>query len=683
MKDARQVADNPYAKQRESDIADGKVVTLAPWFEQVVAAIVNSPLLINIKSKIESCSDTEKLVEQINKADRSELPSQAVAVIEGLPPGFTEEIDAVSNGDYEASNQAAWVWGVALARICIGANSNGKLLATCYLIARDEVSSEAFLDELSSALSQEGSEYIYLALNDMVTYIAEQPENYTSRDRVQFRQVVLEWKAETNLSEVWSFRAFEYFQYYCEPIGVLEAVRRSDPVRYLQLLEVTALPPVIEGAFSRLDISYDFDAILQLLSIAPSTFETDGDSQVWNRKLIAPILLERGLEHVRNVADVICRSHGEELDSAESIRDRDVLSLIRRLTEVLLERQDGISLAVHWMCYLIGKNGPKPWGNPDRWSPIPNAVEAMASGLYSKGITFEDIESFFPKYAIPKADDLIKFRLSGIGDLDKYEKPSGLDILLAYFWITNQTERKSYSEDEIALNFFESLLVRQDCGLFITLPEACPTDREYYPALLYATQDQPVDAWTKSWTLLAEQRRLFRHRWADTSVPRSEDSSFFLANVGLAAVDWLISPEIAKSEQALRLYRVIFDTVFNIVITPPSFNKERWHNLIAKLFCRLPHVSAHSDRSSLVVEYLIRLGGDDELFIWSLANACQNGANIGEVAQKIDLSGNSLKNRLDAYVVWEERESNRRRNDKMIETCMKLLQELQPQTQES
>lgn len=678
MKDARLVADYQYAKQRESHIADGRAASLAPWFEQVVAAIVNSPLLINFKSKMESCTGTENIVEQIKKADRSELPGQAVAIIEGLPSGFIEEIDAVSNGDYEASNQAAWVWGVALARICIGANSNGKLLETCYLIARDEVSSEAFLDEISSVLAQEDYEYIYSALNDLVTYIAEQPEKYAAaRDREQYRQVVLDWKVETNLSEVWSFRAFEYFPYYCEPIGVLEAVRRSDPDRYLQLLEVIALPPVIEGAFSRLDISYDFDVILQLLSIAPPTFESDGDSQVWNRKLTAPILLERGLEHVRNVANVICRSHDEELDNAESIRDREVLSLLHRFTEVLLGRQDGTFLAVHWMCYLIGMNGPKPWGNPVRWTPIPTAIEAMASGLYAKRIKLEDIINLLPQYSLPNDNDLKKFRQSGVGDLNRYAKPSGLDILLAYLWIANQTESKSSYEDETSLSFFESLLVRQDGGLFITLPEACPTDREYYPALLYATQNQPVDAWTKSWTLLAEQRRLFRHRWADTSVPRSEDPSFFLANVGLAAVDWLISPEIAKSEQALPLCRAIFDAVFNVVITPPSFNKERWHNLIAKLFCRLPHVSDRSDRSSLVVEYLIRLGGDDKLFIWSLANACQNGANISDVTQKIEHLGAYLKERLEAYVDWEGRESNRRRNDKMIETCKKLLQDLQ------
>lgn len=675
MKDARLVANYPYAQQRESDIADGIVVTLEPWFEQTVTAVMNSPLLVHYKETLESCGDSERFAERI-ESDRSELPGQAIAIIEGVPVGFPEEIDAVASGDHEATNKAAWVWGSALARICTGVDASCKLLEACFQLAQDDVSHEAFLLGLSAALESENSKYIFSALNDLAKNIAEQPEKYASRDREHFRQIVMDWNEETSLSSIWSFRSFEYFPYHCDSIGVLEAVRRKDPVRYLQLLEITSLPPVIEGALCRLDISHDFDAILQLLTVAPTTLEANDNSPVWNKNLTAAILLERGLEHVRNIADVITRTNEERMGEAESARDGEVCSLLQRFTEVLIGREDGTFLAIHWICYLIGMSAPKSWGNNDRWSPVPSAIETVASGLYPKGIHLGDFVRIFPQFAVPADDLQRKLRQSGIGDLDRYAKPSGLNILLACLWITNQSEAKSPYEDEGLLRFFETLLIRQDAGLYITVPEICPTDREYYPALLYARHDNPFDVWNKSWVSLAEQRRLFRHLWADSSAPRSEDPSFYLANVGLAVIDWLISPEIAKREQALPLWKAIFDAIFNVAITPPSFNKERWHNLIAKLFCRLPHVDP-SDCSSLVVEYLIRLGGDDELFIWSLANACQNGATISDIAQVIEHSGTYLKNRLEAYVDWERRDSNQRKNDKMLELCKKLLQELQ------
>ncbi|ABQ27092.1 hypothetical protein [Geotalea uraniireducens] len=679
MKDARLVANYQYAQKLDANIVDGKTVIQESWFEQAVAAIVKTPLLMTFESRLESCQDFEKFVEQIEKSDRNELPGQAVAIIEQLPTGFPDELDAVSSGDHEASNHAAWVWGSALARICAGSNSIKELLEAGWRLAGHEVAAEAFLEGVTSALVRENADCVHAALNDLVDNIAEQPELCVySSERERFCQAVEDWKEEADLSKVWSLNAFEYFPVYCESIGVLEAVRRSDPSQYLKLLELTALPPAIENAFRRLDIFYDFDVILQLLSVAPSILEPDGNNRVWNRKLTAPILLNKGLEHIRDLADVIFRTNDEERDKAESIRDREAHSLLCRLTEALLGRQDGTFLAVHWMCHLIGTNGPKPWSNTDRWTPIPSTIEAVASGLHSKGIQLEDIVNLFPKYAIPKGDDLIKLHQSGIGDLDRHAKPSGLDILLAYLWIINQADTEISLKDEMTLNFFETLLVRQDGGLYIAIPEACPTVREYYPALLYATHDHPVETWSKSWALLSEQRRLFRHRWSDDTVPRSEDPSFCLANIGLATVDWLISPEVANFDQALPLWRTIFDAVFNVVITPPSFNNDHWRNLIAKLFSRLPLVSTPSDRSSIVVEYLLRLGGDDELFIWCLANACQNGALISDVALTIKHSGADLRNRMDAYIKWEGRDSNRRKNDKVMEVCQNLLQQLQP-----
>lgn len=678
MKDARLMANNQYAQKRESDMVEGKTVTPEPWFDQAVTAIADSPLLTNIKIKLESYRDDETLYKLIRGVDRSELPGQTVAILEGIPAGFPEEIDAVANGDHEATNQAAWLWGYALSRVCTGVDTTYKLLDVCFRLAQDEIAYEAFLIGLSAALESENSVHVLSALNSLVEHIANSPEKYVSRDQEHFRQIVQDWKVETNLASIWSFNAFENFPYYCDSIGILEAVRRSDPVRYLQLLETAALPPIIEGAFSKLDVSYDFDVILQLLTVAPLTHEVNDGNPVWNKKLTAPILIDSALEHVKAVADVIIRTNLEQKDIAETERDTTTNVLLQRLTETLLGRDDGTFLAIHWMCHLIERNATKPWGNNERWSPIPYAIEAIASGLYSKGIKLEDILRNFPQLAIPTDEVLKQLRQSGVGDLDQYAKPSGLDILLACLWITNQSESKSVFEDEELLRFLDVLLIRQDGGLYISVPEACPTDREYYPALLYSTHNNPYEAWNASWSSLAEQRRLFRHRWADSTAPRSEDPSFFLANVGLATVDWLISPEVAKPEQAFPFWKAVFNAVFNVFITPPSFNKVRWNNLIAKLFSRLPHASTPQIRLSLVGEYLLRLGGNDELFIWSLANVCQNGVNIRDCSDILEKLGKDLKGRLEAYVEWEGRESNQRKNGRMIEVCQSLIQEMHP-----
>lgn len=272
MKDSRLVSNNGYSMKRDNDIAEGRSVATEPWFEKVVASVAQWSPLDPLKTPGETAQDAEQFSPNFTNLGREVLPGRQVALLEGVPLGLPDEIDAVVTGRHEAaSNRAAWVWGTVLGRICTSKTSSKlKIEAAWNLAANHEASAEALLGEMSLAL-QDPLNSIIDGLVAIVREIAEHPELcvLSSRDRAQALHFLEEWNRQASLIGIWTFPAFHsanrYFPPYCEQVDVLEALRRIDPSRYLALLEEVGVPPSIKSSFYRLDIVDDYDAILGLI----------------------------------------------------------------------------------------------------------------------------------------------------------------------------------------------------------------------------------------------------------------------------------------------------------------------------------------------------------------------------------------------------------------------------------
>lgn len=360
MKDSRLVSSNGYLIKRDNDIAEGRSASKEPWFEEVVASISQwSPLDPVRTTDNDMIQDVREFLLNFKDLKHEILPGRQVAILKGVPIGLPDEIDTVVAGEHEAvSNRAACVWGTVLGRICTSQTcSTLKIEVAWRLAANNEVSAEAFLGELSLSL-QQPTNNIVDGLVTIVREIAEHPESCMfSAYRADALQVLKEWKRETSLISIWTFPAFNafnrYFPPYCEQVAVLEALRRVDPSHYLTLLEETSIPPLIKGSFSQFDIVNDFDAILELLSVAPISMErNEAGLPKWNRNVTAALLLGMCIEHVYKLGN-LAKEPLVDGDDKTTQQDEETKRLFSHLADVLLSRDDGVFLALHWLCHLV------------------------------------------------------------------------------------------------------------------------------------------------------------------------------------------------------------------------------------------------------------------------------------------------------------------------------------------
>lgn len=666
-----------YSAAREKRLTEGRIAANESWFDAATATVAKSSALNPlIKLKTEG-ADIEKVVKEVSGTSRAELPGRQLALDDRVPTTLPDEVDALVSGDHDAGNVAGWLWGAALARICSDDNGTGMMLEAGWNLAScHDVSTEAFLAGLSEAYVSNYNEFLLKGIRAIAHKIKSQPEECVyNKERDRFRQALEEWEKESNFPEVWEFRLFQYFPFHCDSAGVLDVLRRSAPEQYLALLDEIRLPPVTENALRLIDVAEDLQAILDLLALAPPV-TTGADGEVkWNGKIGAAYLLNAALDYAIQLSRAF--PHSEEAETAE--KEKELADVFTEIASVLLERQDGIFLAIHWMCHLIRSQRQRPYQSPNQAiAAIPGAIEALAAALHSRGIALANFEEIFPQLLNCDRSDLKSLQLQGLGDLDRYSKPAAIDV----FWAALRVHTASYKSealtaDEAYFEAFHSVLIRQDGGLYLQAPESHSESHLWLLALMYAMDEKPCEKWLTTWKLLAEQRRVFQHKWPDDRAMWAQDPSFYVANIGLLLVDWLISPDLGKGEDAARVFRAVFDTVLNMAISPPAFKNDRWQHLLANLFSRQPHLVEGEEGGIVAGRQLARLGGDYALSVWCLANSLLNGVDIGSVTSEFESQNElSLTKMLEDFVFWESRESNRRPNLKLIEEAHNILSQI-------
>jgi hypothetical protein len=571
-----------------------------PWFELVISTITKSPALRPFLA-IDAERKPEEVAELVCGAVRLALPGRQIAGIEEIPQTLPDEVDTVISRNRDATNRAGWVWGTTLARISASNNGNvAKLEAGWALASNHDVAAEAFLEELSAiAASSNQKETMYQGIYMIAHKIAAHPESWVYRgDKDRFLRAIDEWKNERNLAQIWNLHLFD-FPFHYDSLGVLDVLRRMDPTRYLALLDEICLPPVTEYALRQLDIVEDFETILNLLAVAPVVAVAEANEPPkWNRNFSTAMLLKTALDYVGSISDdgTNVPDQGEE-QAGEW--DKEATRLFGEVASVLMAREDGLFLSLYWMCHLTQADKPSLWSRKG-WSPVPAALGAMAAKLHLSNIELKEIKTIFPQFIDYDEEKLKTLRLQGCGDLERFANPAGLDVFFTALWIHNAADEKNAAaNDEIYLDWFESLLIRRDGGFHLNSRESEPRSHLWSLGLMYAKTPNPQEAWVKTWNLLEEQRRVFRHRWLDDKTMWADDPSFFQANIGLLLIDWLLSPEIGKKEHVDRTFSAVFDVVLGVVITPPVFKNGRWRHLLSSLFSRLPHVALPENKATL------------------------------------------------------------------------------------
>lgn len=558
---------------------------------------------------------------------------------------------------------AARLWGRAVARavVCLP----DRLAVAAYLVEVRFAARDALIGALTEALRSPDRERLLEGFQGIVTEIRDHPENGTLRDGEHFRQWVGAWRNGDRLDALWNGE-FNRFSWASQSLGLLRALRPLDPRRYLAMFEKTALPLAVEQELWARDLRSDLTGLLTLLEAAPLV-QDDPERPRWNGRMAAPLLLSVALEHATQAAGA---QRWDELNEAQETAARARLDAV---AGTLLTRPDGRFLALHWLAHLIGADRRRQTSLTARLV-VRSAIAAVADGLAAGGHGHAQVRWAFPRLNA-SAVELKALRESGTGQAREYRGTTATDAFLATLMLEapDGTPRDAASRPAL-LKMYRTILFKRDPGLSTCSGGPLPNGGHFHLAMLFLECEFPAGIWRGLWQSLSEQRRRARHRHGDDG---GDDPSFFHLCVGMALVDWLCQE---RPDAAGAVWSAAFDAAFATAPTALRTQADRWRDVIAKLFARLPRVVRAQDPSAEVAgeaaAQLVRLGGDDALLASCTATVLLNGVSICDLARACTEHGVDLRSRLEAFSCWEARTGSRRPASPLLALVAEMLADL-------
>lgn len=633
MIDQRLRARNAYLVDMDRRIDQASRIRNADWFAPACSAasgIFDNVLPLSItkgsEQKTKALEDLVAPIEQcLKELSRPSVPAEVTSQV------VTALTDRQSR---EEAGEANYLVGWSLANTLAKSSDPASIICDlAALTSESDVRLFGFYDGLAGYLSDKASPLVD-AFFSLADYVA------SNRSKLipggfdpMFAATEEAWSKETDLVAVWRERQWDHFHMYSEELSVMHALTGPQPAAFLAACDRLQVPPLTESVLTWPAITMDFDAILHLLALAPTV--ENQDIQSWNRSLVAPILLEEALRHLMDLSGT---------PAQPMARVDEVSSLARRLADTCLGRPDGRFLIVNWCRHLIRLAGAK---SSEHFDGIFSAtIDVMAE----HGVDATAIGQFANLNA-PEKEEQKKTADDG---WNAANTSSLLVQSFDYFMIASLVNGSDATSHKAKLRpMFLRHLCEKNPALWDYGQERLPNWRHYTVAKLYLQECDAIEAWNGDWAMLAKQRREAVH-WSYSNDSDAVHPSLFLANVGIALLDWIMADDGELRNLAVPLWNRLFESVLPFA-THWSLADDKWRSILQALFARFPtafRIAGSGADVDPLWPYLDALGGDDILFTVAVVHVLLNGVHLNSLTRKDD-SDPGVVQRIQAFLDWD------------------------------
>ncbi|USS44295.1 hypothetical protein [Burkholderia glumae] len=552
-----------------------------------------------------------------------------------VPAEVTSQVvTALTDRQSREAGEANYLVGWSLAETLGKSDNPASIICDlATLTGESDVRLFGFYDGLAGYLSDASSPLIdaFFSLADFVA--SNRSRLIPGRFDPMFAATEEAWLKETDLVEVWRGRQWDHFHMYSDELSVVHALSGPQPAAFLAVCDRLQVPPLTELVLTWPAITMDFDAILRLLAAAPTV--ENQETRSWNRSLVAPVLLEAAFRHLMDLAG----TPAQPMAGVE-----EVSSLARRLAETCLGRPDGRFLVINWSRHLIRLAGARSGEHFD--GVFSTTIDVMAEqGVDATAIgQFADID-------VREKEEEEKTANEG---WNAAKTNSRLAQSFDYFMIAVLVNGSDATHLKVELgSAFQRHLCAKNPALWDYGQERLPNWRHFTVAKLYLQKSDAIGAWDKDWAMLATQRREAVH-WSYSNGRDAVHPSLFLANVGIALLEWITADREELRNLAQPMWRKLFESVLPFA-THWSLADDKWRSILQALFARYPNafraVGGGADVDALWT-YLDALGGDDVLFTVAVVHLLLNGVHLSSLTHR-DGSDAGVIQRIQAFLDWD------------------------------
>ncbi|MEK6383061.1 MAG: hypothetical protein V4797_00495 [Paraburkholderia tropica] len=571
---------------------------------------------------LEVLADT--IEQQLTELSQPSVPAEVTSQL----------VTALTDRQEREAGEANYLIGWSLAKT-LGTSGNPTLIIRdlAALTGESDVRLFGFYDGLAGYLSDASSPLVnaFFSLADYVS--SNRSKLIPGRFDPMFAATEEAWSMETDLVEVWRGRQWDHFHMYSDELSVVHALSDPQPTVFLAVCDRLQVPPLTESVLAWPAIAMDFGAILRLLAVAPTV--ENPDTLSWNRSLVAPVLLEVAFRHLTDLAGAPTRP----MAGVE-----EVSSLARRLAETCLGRPDGRFLLVNWCRHLIRLAGARSGEYFD--GIFSTTIDVMAE----QGVDATAIRQFADLDAPEKGGG----EMTADHEENATKINSRLGTSFDYFMIAVLVNGSGATLHKAELRpVFQRHLCAKNPALWDYGQERLPNWRHYTVAKLYLQESDAIGAWDKDWAALAIQRREAAH-WSYSNDRDAISPSLFLANVGIALLEWIMADTGELRNLATSIWKKLFESVLPFAIHW-SLSDDRWRSILQALFARYPNAFQAAGGGADVDAlwpYLDALGGDDCLFTVAVVHVLLNGVHLKSLTHR-DAAVPGVVQRIQAFLDWD------------------------------
>lgn len=693
MRDERFYQNQPGSQYWDALIVHGRQATGEPWFADVVETVYTWYL-----ASVGTTDGTDLLVpDDDSRARLAAIVSLPHSLVPHLMAWWLEHplqendehMDAqrVTPGEMQAwvnrQAQAAWVWGTALARAAPQLAPNDHAFERTWQMAgHQHVAAEAFIEVLAIACRSDEESPLRARLCAIPGRVRSLRScHFLQESREDLAAALDLWWTTAHVHDIWDRRQIERFPVSCAEVWLLDALRRNDRSLYLRLLEAARNPHVVGRVLGAPHIMEDVDEILTLLAAAPPVVTSsiaDDPATTWNHNLTALLLLEVVVTHAMTLIQLVSdHTHDAPHPDLAEIVDKDVPRLIKRVVEVLLQRDDGTFLAVNWMIHRT--HALEGTARRNKISPEAVVVEAMAGALAAHDIGEPEFRRIWPD-----AFSDVRVMVDDVGTVQARGPRSvyETDVVLALVAVARHDADQAAATMTGLLPVFEALLTRRDPGIGSIREVETPSQRQFYAAVLVLAAADPDQTWQQLWNDVAEQRRRKLYQ-SYTHDYLADETSLFVLHVGIAALVWTYVDDGTHDDLARRLWDHLYDAALSVVMRQQSWqNGDRWRAAVSLVIAHLPHVLnrtgvQRADAHQLSTA-LRRLGGDDELVMEAVSSLHHSGIATIDMMAALTLAEvhvDQIVARCDATIERQATTRVRRMATIALDECRAIVRE--------
>lgn len=634
MIDERLLRMNPWIVREQELVHRGKQGFVEVWAPTARNALIGyvMDLLAQMSGSSEGDDAVTAFCERI-----SPLTLQPSASHVSWPPTFMSEVEAsLRNSEDHEYPVADWFLGNALFEALVARAQPSDGLAVARMLASNSTRLFAFTDRVANASTSELGT-IVLAMRAFVLDECSRPESHLLPGRRESLGPALEsWAAESDLGAVWDSREWMGLDMLPERLGILTPLAAVKPIEFLALIEEISPLPLQQGTLQWRSITLDLDKVLGLLEKAPVVI--DQQSEKWNKKVVAPLLLEIAFDLITQL------SNYRQDDGQPLATEAELAGHAQSIINKTLARLDGIQLVARWMQYQVYHATFRAVdGN------FESVFNASLTALAGSQLRAEDVYPHLSE-EYPNGGGLIS-QLSDEEGKDAYER-----LILAAMIVQERVENGlTQPNSKLRLSLL-SLMRKARKPFTVGYREVMPSWRHHVVANLYVAEVEPAKTWLDDFNLFALERRASLHySYSDDNTLMIP--SLFFGGVALSIIDRCLGANEGSPlrQQALTVWGTAFEAT-RLLFTHWSLSSDAWRNVATALFARYPGcLAAHAptDPSQVpAIQPLAQLGGDEALVASALANLLNNGMNAAAICgtpTHVDI----MKRRIQNYLDWE------------------------------